>query len=118
MYVNLVKNDDYYVIDRFCRKEAVSIKEKKQIKFECDCCGLCCRKLDNNPIYKDLDRGDGTCKNLNLETMLCTIYDERPIICNVDGFYNQYLKHDVQYEDYVLMNIESCKKLKEENECI
>ena len=65
-----------------------------------------------------MDRGDGTCKNLNLETMLCTIYDERPIICNVDGFYNQYLKHDVQYEDYVLMNIESCKKLKEENECI
>lgn len=54
--------------------------------FICDKCGLCCMKIGESPIYSFLDRGDGICKYFDYDTKLCSIYDERPVMCNYMSF--------------------------------
>lgn len=78
--------------------------------FKCDKCGLCCKSLANNPVYAELDRGDGTCKYL--KGNLCSIYNERPILCRVDEAYNLFFKDCMTLEDYYRENYKMCKKLK------
>lgn len=80
--------------------------------FICDKCGLCCQSLQNNPIYSDLDDGTGTCIYYDKVTHLCTIYDSRPIKCNVKAAYEAY-KFEMSYEQYLDLNYEACKTLKE-----
>lgn len=79
--------------------------------FKCDKCGICCRSIKNNPIYKHLDRGDGICKYLD-EQNLCSIYETRPLICNVDEAFSQIFSSEMSKEEYYKLNYESCKKLK------
>lgn len=83
--------------------------------FTCDSCGSCCRNLDKSDLYSQLDRGDGTCKYLSEN--LCTIYDERPLLCRVDECYDKYFYHLMDKEEYYRVNEVECKKLKniEEN---
>lgn len=78
--------------------------------FKCDQCGCCCRHLDNI-IYKNLNRGDGTCKYLLGN--LCRIYDHRPLLCRVDNIYETMFKDSMSLEEYYQRNYEACKKLKE-----
>jgi|Wag4MinimDraft_16_1082657.scaffolds.fasta_scaffold00154_6 hypothetical protein len=79
-------------------------------KFNCDQCGLCCTKLSNNDLYKELDRGDGTCRFLNCETMLCKIYENRPLICNIDLAYEKFFKEKMSLEEYYLLNKKHCQQ--------
>ncbi|SHE72626.1 zinc/iron-chelating domain-containing protein [Caloramator proteoclasticus] len=81
--------------------------------FKCSKCGKCCINLNLNPIYKDLDRGDGICKYFDMEKRLCTIYNKRPIKCNVDLYYELYLKDKMDREEYYRLNYLVCRKLKE-----
>ena len=62
--------------------------------FECDKCGCCCRHLDKSELYKELDRGDGICRYL--EGNICSIYETRPILCQIDLSYDLYFR---QYLD-------------------
>ncbi len=78
--------------------------------FECDCCGCCCKNLDKSELYADLDRGDGTC--IYLAGNLCSIYDERPLLCRVDECYERYFCEFMEYEEYYRLNKEECKNLK------
>ena len=78
--------------------------------FKCDKCGLCCKSLAGNPIYKDLDRGDGICKYL--VDNLCSIYDNRPLLCRVDDAYNEYFKNCMTLEEYYEKNYKICNILK------
>ena len=80
--------------------------------FRCDKCGLCCQNLKNNPLYSDLDDGTGVCIYYDRATHLCTIYDHRPIKCNVEKAYAEY-GFEMPYEEYVELNYEACRKLKE-----
>ncbi len=50
--------------------------------FKCEKCGACCRNLNMASIYSDLDRGDGTCKDL--KGNLCEIYRSRPLKWRID----------------------------------
>lgn len=79
--------------------------------FNCDRCGICCRSLDKSELYKFLDRGDGVCRYLNGN--LCSIYNQRPLICNVDACYNLYYKNTMTLEEFYNLNYQACKKLKE-----
>jgi hypothetical protein len=83
-------------------------------KFNCDCCGLCCRQVGKNPLGKNLDAGDGVCKFLDRNKNLCTIYDNRPDFCNVEKGYKKYFAEMYTEEEYLRLNYESCAKLKEE----
>lgn len=81
--------------------------------FNCDKCGLCCQNLKISSLYKDLDRGDGTCIFYNEDTKLCNIYENRPIICNIEKFYKVYFAGKIKKYNYYKLNYEACKKLKE-----
>lgn len=78
--------------------------------FECDKCGECCRSIGGNSLYADLDRGDGVCKYL--EGNLCSIYDKRPTLCNVDLCYDLFFKNQMTKEEYYQRNMEVCLILK------
>ncbi len=79
--------------------------------FHCDRCGECCRNLDKSELYKALDRGDGVCKYL--KGNLCSIYENRPIMCRVDKCYELFFKSYMTREEYYDKNYEACKWLKE-----
>lgn len=83
-------------------------------EFICNKCGLCCMNLNNNPIYDELNNGEGVCVYFDRGKKLCSIYDHRPIICNVKLAYFTFFKDEMTYEDYLRVNYEACKKLKGE----
>lgn len=78
--------------------------------FKCDRCGCCCRNLDKSKLYSELDRGDGVCKYL--EENLCSIYEQRPLLCRVDDCYDIYFKEYIDIEEYYRLNMIECEKLK------
>lgn len=78
--------------------------------FKCDMCGECCRNLKESELYAELDRGDGICKYL--EGNLCSIYENRPLLCRIDESYNTFFKETVNIEEYYRLNYEACKILK------
>jgi Fe-S-cluster containining protein len=78
--------------------------------FSCDECGECCRNLDKSPIYAELDSGNGVCKYI--EGNLCSIYEDRPLLCRIDESYEAYFKGVMSQEEYYRLNYEWCIKLK------
>ena len=75
--------------------------------FKCNKCGICSRNLDKSDLYKQLDRGDGVCKYLNKN--LCSIYQERPLICRIDESYEAYFSEVYSKEEYYKLNYEACQ---------
>lgn len=82
--------------------------------FVCDKCGKCCRSLQRSPLYADLDDGTGTCIHYDCKTRLCTIYEKRPILCNIKEAYI-FFQDEMSYEEYLSLNCKACERLKEEN---
>lgn len=80
--------------------------------FQCNRCGECCRNVNKSHLYTNLDRGDGVCKYL--DGNICTIYNERPLLCRVDESFNRYFKHTMSKEDYYTLNYQACQMLKEQ----
>ena len=80
--------------------------------FNCDKCGICCTKLNLSDVYIDLDNGSGVCKYFDTATKLCSIYENRPEKCNVIEMY-RYFEKTMTFEEYIIRNEESCRKLKE-----
>lgn len=78
--------------------------------FNCSKCGECCRNLNKSELYKELHNGDGICKFLNGN--LCSIYEKRPLLCNVDESYKIYFKDKMSLNEYYSLNYEACKLLK------
>lgn len=78
--------------------------------FPCDKCGCCCRHLDRSELYAELDRGDGTCKYL--AGNLCSIYEERPLLCRIDECYERFFQESMSLEEYYQRNEMECRKLK------
>ena len=79
--------------------------------FPCIACGQCCRNVHLSPLTEYLSRGDGVCKYLDNFTNLCTIYEERPLVCNVDKFFKLFLKDKISWLDYVRQNSDFCRVL-------
>ncbi len=77
--------------------------------FDCKQCGNCCRHLDRSELYKELDRGDGICKYLS--DNLCSIYDERPLLCRIDECYDAFFAELYTKEEYYRLNKEACEYL-------
>lgn len=78
--------------------------------FVCDKCGACCRHLDMSPLYNELNRGDGVCKFLREN--LCSIYENRPLLCRVDESYDAFFLETMSKDEYNRLNYEACDKLK------
>lgn len=82
--------------------------------FECDKCSLCCRNLNKSDLYSELDRGDGICRFL--DGNLCSIYDERPLLCRIDESYEAFFKDHITIDEYYRLNYEACNILKNNTE--
>lgn len=78
--------------------------------FPCEQCGICCRNIGNATFAKDMVLPSGVCKHLDEETNLCRIYSERPIFCNVDAFYDKYLRGKMTREEFYRQNKGACYK--------
>ena len=82
--------------------------------FPCERCGVCCRKVGTVSIAKDMALPSGVCKYLDEDTNLCRIYSTRPIFCNVDAYYEKYLKDTMSRECFYERNKEACRKMQNE----
>lgn len=82
-----------------------------EMEYKCIKCGMCCRNLDTSDVYKDLHRGDGICIYLDLEKNLCTIYKNRPTLCNIDLSYDEYFLQIYSKEEYYELNYKGCRNL-------
>lgn len=78
-------------------------------KYPCERCGMCCRQVGRSFWGKKFATADGTCKFLDRKTNLCTIYDHRPLICNVDKYYDIYLSNEMSRQDFYQKNKEMCQ---------
>ncbi len=76
--------------------------------FPCTKCGQCCRNVGNSPLTKFLDRGDGICSHLNLQTNLCSIYKTRPQICRVDEMYKKHFATKFSWREFCDLNLKAC----------
>ena len=79
-------------------------------RFNCDCCGLCCRNIGGIPQLSQFDRGDGVCCHLTGEN-LCDIYENRPEVCSVERMYSRFSSQMTKAEYYEMMEL-SCEFLK------
>ena len=79
--------------------------------FPCIACGQCCRNVHLSPLTEYLSRGDGICRYLDENSNLCSIYEERPLVCNVENFFKLFLKDKISWLDYVRQNSDFCRVL-------
>ncbi len=78
--------------------------------FPCDKCGECCRNLNLSKVYSGLDRGDGVCRYL--DGNLCSIYQNRPVLCRIDESYEIFFKDFMTKEEFYNVNMRVCNELK------
>ena len=81
--------------------------------FPCNSCGKCCRNIGNNSssIAKVLNRGDGICQFLDLDSNLCTIYEFRPLLCRVKDAYHVFYSDKYEWDEFVALNKNICDQL-------
>ncbi len=60
---------------------------------------------------KNLDNGMGVCKYFDRMSKLCTIYDTRPEICNVEKGY-KFFQDKISYNEYLELNYKICEELR------
>ena len=77
--------------------------------FKCSQCGECCKHLDRSELYRELDRGDGVCRYLSGN--LCSIYENRPLLCRIDESYDKYFSEIYTRDEYYRLNEQACKIL-------
>lgn len=80
--------------------------------FQCDMCGCCCQSVGSSVLYKYLDRGDGTCRYYEDETHKCSIYATRPLLCNIDAYYDKYVSGKMSRSEFHELNHIHCSQLK------
>ena len=82
--------------------------------FPCTACGQCCKNVHLSEQTNYLNRGDGTCRHFDDESLLCNIYEQRPLICRIEEYHEKYLSHLYEWDGFVKMNLEVCEQLKSE----
>lgn len=89
------------------------------MSFNCTGCGLCCLHVDRAAemakINIDLDfpytwDANGRCEKLD-ENHKCTVYENRPLLCNVERFAEVY---GWNKEEFYRINEKACKDLQRE----
>lgn len=82
--------------------------------FPCNACGACCRRVNQSGQTSFLDRGDGSCRHFDVHTKLCTIYEQRPLVCRVEDFYAKHLEQKIAWHDFVQLNVAICQQWQRE----
>lgn len=77
--------------------------------FYCSMCGECCRHINLIPELAEFDDGTGVCVHLCGD--LCSIYENRPDICNVDVMYDKVFNTKYTREEFYRINQAVCKEI-------
>lgn len=80
--------------------------------IECDRCGICCRNIGGIKELSEFLLDDGSCINLDKESNLCKIYDQRPKICRVKEMFDDVYSKFMSADEYINLNTKSCEILK------
>ena len=81
-------------------------------RFPCNGCGLCCENIGHINELTSYDRGDSVCKFL--KDKQCSIYNDRPLICQIDGMYEHVFYEHFSKEEYYFENLKACKQMQME----
>ena len=99
----------------------------KELIFPCDGCGLCCehlgeilaKNMDPKSIFYEISREfpykadeTGTCEKLDKVTRRCTVYQNRPELCQVSKMYDRYPYLASSKQMWFNLNKEVCNKFK------
>lgn len=81
-------------------------------EFPCTKCGACCKLvpdavLDIFSLPKSPTGGCGYLKQDNS----CSIYDNRPDICNVTKMWKKYHSSKMSWDEYIKVSLEACATL-------
>lgn len=79
--------------------------------FPCYRCGACCRQVHLSEQTAFLDRGDNVCLHFDDQSRLCRIYDNRPLVCQIQNYYKAHLADQFSWEEFVKLNLEACHQL-------
>ena len=79
--------------------------------FPCTKCGACCRRVGLAHETKFLDRGDGVCMHYDAGSKGCSIYDERPEICRIEGYFRRHYQQVMTWDLFVEANLSVCRQL-------
>ena len=84
--------------------------EIHEMTFNCDKCGECCRHMER---FIDVlpHQHNGICHFL--QDGLCSIYENRPDLCDFKRAYNHLKDYFTEYE-YIENVMRSCEQLKSE----
>ena len=80
--------------------------------FPCLKCGLCCRMLQHIPLLAEYDLGNGVCRYL--VNNQCSIYENRPTLCNIDEMYTLYFETKITKTDFYIENLKACIAITEQ----
>jgi Fe-S-cluster containining protein len=75
--------------------KVIPIANESNLKFNCTKCGLCCKALNCQYLTKD---------------NLCSIYETRPLICNIDAGYELH-KDKMTKREWFMLNEHYCNIL-------
>lgn len=90
------------------------------MSYPCSGCGCCCKKADIAiERYKILEPDyvfpykikSGVCSKL--KDNKCSVYDERPILCNVDKLAEKY---NIELNWFYSANIDACNKMMDDDD--
>lgn len=92
-----------------------SVLTPDTLPFPCYACGACCKNVSLIEVLATHGYADeeSSCKYLENDNV-CTIYENRPLICSVRGVYDRYYS-DSPWVDYVVMNMVNCVALRYAN---
>lgn len=100
--------------------------------FPCTKCGVCCKTIgrliadannasdDQNPLIAEVrafpfEVKGQTC-SMYIEGKGCSVYNERPDICNIDKMYEKYYRYTgMSLKEYYSFNAAGCNILIDEN---
>lgn len=92
--------------------------------FPCSGCGLCCTHINiigekyGKSVFPYGWDQTGRCEKLT-EDNRCSVYNERPLVCSVDGMYDAVFNQDMTRDEFYKLNADICNKwMDEENKPI
>lgn len=79
--------------------------------FECSKCGKCCKNIRGIIGLEEYIGADGRCKYLQTDNT-CSMYSNRPDICNVEKYYKEKYKGKFSKKEFYELNKVACDKLR------
>ena len=80
--------------------------------YPCQRCGSCCRLIGESSLAHEVAESDGRCNWLDQNTNLCKRYEDRPLFCNVDRYYDKFLQKIMSRDTFYQLNQKACRNLR------